>query len=47
MIKQDSPHVIGVRHVGLSAWPPAALAESYQGVLGLQAVHTPLAPLLF
>ena len=36
--KQDVPQVIGVRHVGLSARDPAALAEFYRDVLGLQVV---------
>ena len=38
MTKQDVPQVIGVRHVGLSARDPAALAEFYHDVLGLQVV---------
>src|SRR5262245_53378455 len=38
MTKQDAPQVIGVRHVGLSARDPAALAEFYQDLLGLQVV---------
>ena len=38
MTKQDVPQVIGVRHVGLSARDPAALAEFYRDVLGLQVV---------
>ena len=40
MTQQESPQVIGVRHVGLSARDPAALAEFYQDVLGLQVVPT-------
>ena len=40
MIQQDRPQVIGVRHVGLGARDPAALAEFYREVLGLQAVPT-------
>ena len=35
---QQTPQVIGVRHVGLSARDPAALAEFYRDVLGLQVV---------
>jgi catechol-2,3-dioxygenase len=38
MTQQESPQVIGVRHVGLSARDPAALAEFYRDVLGLQVV---------
>src|SRR5262249_25876324 len=38
MTKQDVPQVIGVCHVGLSARDPAALAEFYHDVLGLQVV---------
>ena len=38
MTKQETPQVIGVRHVGLSARDPAALAEFYRDVLGLQVV---------
>ena len=38
MTKQDMPQVIGVRHVGLSARDPAALAAFYRDVLGLQVV---------
>ena len=38
MIKQETAHVIGVGHVGLSARDPAALAEFYHDVLGLQVV---------
>ena len=34
----ETPQVIGVRHVGLSARDPAALAEFYRDVLGLQIV---------
>src|SRR6516164_1480162 len=36
--KQETPHVIGVHHVGLSARDPAALAAFYHDVLGLQVV---------
>ena len=39
------PLMIGVRHVGLSARDPAALAEFYQDVLGLQVVPTDTAAL--
>ena len=45
MTKQDVPQVIGVRHVGLSARDPAALAEFYRDVLGLQVVPTDTAAL--
>jgi catechol-2,3-dioxygenase len=38
MTKQETPRVIGVRHVGLSARDPAALAEFYRDLLGLQVV---------
>src|SRR5262249_8050614 len=38
MTKQETPQVIGVRHVGLSARDPAALAVFYHDVLGLQVV---------
>ena len=38
MTKQETPQVIGVRHVGLSARDPAALAAFYRDVLGLQVV---------
>jgi len=38
MSKQETAHVIGVHHVGLSARDPAALAEFYHDVLGLQVV---------
>ena len=38
MTQQDIPQVIGVRHVGLGARDPAALAEFYQELLGLQVV---------
>src|SRR5262245_21137311 len=38
MTQRETPQVIGVRHVGLSARDPAALAEFYRDVLGLQAV---------
>jgi catechol-2,3-dioxygenase len=36
--KRDVPQLIGVGHVGLSARDPAALAEFYRDVLGLQVV---------
>src|SRR5215472_2379657 len=45
MTKQDMPQVIGVRHVGLSVRDPAALAEFYRDVLGLQVVPTDTAAL--
>jgi catechol-2,3-dioxygenase len=45
MTQQDMPQVIGVRHVGLSARDPAALAEFYRDVLGLQVVPTDTAAL--
>jgi catechol-2,3-dioxygenase len=38
MTQQETLQVIGVRHVGLSARDPAALAEFYRDVLGLQVV---------
>jgi catechol 2,3-dioxygenase-like lactoylglutathione lyase family enzyme len=38
MTKQETPQVIGVRHVGLGARDPAALAAFYRDVLGLQVV---------
>ena len=38
MTQQETPQMIGVRHVGLSARDPAALAEFYRDVLGLQVV---------
>ena len=38
MSQQGTTHVIGVHHVGLSARDPAALAEFYHDVLGLQVV---------
>jgi catechol-2,3-dioxygenase len=38
MSKQETTHVIGVHHVGLSARDPAALAAFYQDVLGLHVV---------
>jgi catechol 2,3-dioxygenase-like lactoylglutathione lyase family enzyme len=34
----ETPLVIGVRHVGLSARDPGALADFYHDVLGLQVV---------
>ena len=45
MTQGETPQVIGVRHVGLSARDPAALAEFYQDVLGLQVVPTDTAAL--
>ena len=45
MTQKRTPQVIGVRHVGLSARDPAALAEFYQDVLGLQVVPTDTAAL--
>src|SRR5262249_15622189 len=38
MTQRETPQVIGVRHVGLSARDPAELAEFYRDVLGLQIV---------
>ena len=38
MNQQETPQVIGVHHVGLSARDPAALAAFYHDVLGLQIV---------
>ena len=38
MTEKDPPQVIGVRHVGLGARDPGALAEFYRDVLGLQVV---------
>ena len=38
MSKQETTHVIGVHHVGLSARDPAGLAAFYHDVLGLQVV---------
>jgi catechol-2,3-dioxygenase len=43
--KQEIPKVIGVRHVGLSARDPGALAEFYRDVLGLRVVQTDTAAL--
>ena len=40
MTQRETPQVIGVRHVGLSARGPAALAAFYRDVLGLQVVPT-------
>ena len=45
MTQQETPQLIGVRHVGLSARDPAALAEFYHDVLGLQVVPTDTAAL--
>ena len=38
MTQQETPQLIGIRHVDLSARDPAALAEFYRDVLGLQVV---------
>lgn len=38
MTEHDLPQVIGIRHVGLGARGPDALAEFYRDVLGLQVV---------
>jgi catechol-2,3-dioxygenase len=38
MTLRETPRVVGVRHVGLSARDPAVLAEFYRDVLGLQVV---------
>jgi catechol-2,3-dioxygenase len=38
MSEQETTHVIGVHHVGLSARNPAALAAFYRDVLGLEVV---------
>ena len=40
MAERETPQVIGVRHVGLAARDPAALAEFDRDVLGLQVVPT-------
>ena len=40
MRQKRTPQLIGVRHVGLSARDPAALAAFYRDVLGLQVVPT-------
>ena len=45
MTQQESPQVIGVRHVGLSARDPASLAAFYRELLGLQVVPTDTAAL--
>ena len=45
MTQQETPQVIGVRHVGLSARDPVALAAFYRGVLGLEVVPTDTAAL--
>src|SRR5262249_62208773 len=45
MTKQEMPRLIGVRHVGLSALDPVALAEFYRDVLGLRLVPTDTAAL--
>ena len=38
MSKQETTHLIGVHHVGLTARDPAALAAFYRDVLGLEVV---------
>ena len=38
MLRHEVPHVIGVRHVGLAARDPAALAAFYHDLLGLHLV---------
>ena len=38
MTRREMPQVIGVRHVGLGARDPIALAEFYQDVLGMEVV---------
>jgi catechol 2,3-dioxygenase-like lactoylglutathione lyase family enzyme len=40
MTNEKMPHVIGVRHVGLSAQNPAVLADFYHDVLALEIVST-------
>jgi catechol-2,3-dioxygenase len=45
MTQHETPQVIGVRHVGLSARDPAALVAFYRDVLGLQVVPTDAAAL--
>jgi catechol-2,3-dioxygenase len=45
MTGRGTPQVIGVRHVGLRARDPAALAAFYHDVLGLQVVPTDTAAL--
>jgi catechol-2,3-dioxygenase len=40
MTKHEPPQLVGVRHVGLGARDPAALAEFYRELLGLQVVPT-------
>jgi catechol-2,3-dioxygenase len=40
MTKQQIPQLIGVGHAGLSARDPAATAEFYRDVLGLEVVGT-------
>ena len=44
---QETTHVIGVRHVGLSARDPTALAAFYHDVLGLQVVGSSTADPVF
>jgi catechol-2,3-dioxygenase len=38
MTQRETPQLIGIRHVGLSARDPAALAAFYRDALGLQVV---------
>jgi hypothetical protein len=38
MTQRETPQVIGVRHVGLSARDPAALPKFYRNMLALQVV---------
>jgi catechol-2,3-dioxygenase len=45
MTNRKMPQLIGVRHVGLSAQNPAALADFYHDVLGLDIVSTDTAAL--
>ena len=45
MTNKKMPQLIGVRHVGLSAQNPAALADFYHDVLGLDIVSTDTAAL--
>jgi catechol-2,3-dioxygenase len=47
MAKQETTHVMGVHHVGLSARDPAALAAFYHDVLGLQMVGGSTADAVF
>ena len=45
MTNKKMPQLVGVRHVGLSAQNPAALAGFYHDVLGLDIVPTDTAAL--